>query len=96
MTGSLYFTKVRWASKTTSYQSAFGQVLGLVVFIGNLSIVVGYGLWIMGLLSLLTICLLILLKFAIDAVLIHKSHSFLTTTKMQYLILSSLFYPFLV
>jgi hypothetical protein len=54
---------------------------------------VGYGLWIMGLLSL-TICLLILLKFAIDAVLIHKSHSFLTTTKMQYLILSSLFYPF--
>jgi hypothetical protein len=38
--------------------------------------------------------LLILLKFAIDAVLIHKSHSFLTTTKMQYLILSSLFYPF--
>jgi hypothetical protein len=45
---------------------------------------------------LLTICLLILLKFAIDAVLIHKSHSFLTTTKMQYLILSSLFYPFLV
>jgi hypothetical protein len=48
----------------------------------------------MGLLSLLTICLLILLKFAIDAVLIHKSHSFLTTTKMQYLILSSLFYPF--
>jgi hypothetical protein len=40
--------------------------------------------------------LLILLKFAVDAVLIHKSHSFLTTTKMQYLILSSLFYPFLV
>jgi hypothetical protein len=66
----------RWASKTTSYQSAFGQVLGLVVFLLNLSIVVGYGLWIMGLLSLLTICLLILLKFAIDAVLIHKSHSF--------------------
>jgi hypothetical protein len=52
-------------------------------------------LWVMvmGLLSLLTICLLILLKFAIDAVLIHKS-LFLTTTKMQYLILSSLFYPF--
>jgi hypothetical protein len=69
---------------------------GISCFIGNLSIVVGYGLWIMGLLSLLTICLLILLKFAIDAVLIHKSHSFLTTTKMQYLILSSLFYPFLV
>jgi hypothetical protein len=44
---SLFYQRVRWASKTT-YQSAFGQVLGLVVF-GNLSIVVGYGLWIMGL-----------------------------------------------
>ena len=91
---ALFYQRVRWASKTTSYQSTFGQFLGLVVFIGNLSIVVGYGLWIMGLLSLLTICLLILLKFAVDAVLIHKSHSFLTTTKMQYLILSSLLYPF--
>jgi cellulose synthase/poly-beta-1,6-N-acetylglucosamine synthase-like glycosyltransferase len=91
---SLFYQRVRWASKTTSYQSSFGQVLGLVVFIGNFSIVMAYGLWIMGLLSLLTICLLILAKFAIDAVLIHKSNSFLTTTKTQYLILSSLFYPF--
>jgi hypothetical protein len=80
MTGSLYFTKEFAGHQRRLHQSAFGQVLGLVVFIGNLSIVVGYGLWIMGLLSLLTICLLILLKFAIDAVLIHKSHSFLTTS----------------
>jgi hypothetical protein len=29
---SLFYQRVRWASKTTSYQSAFGQVLGLVVF----------------------------------------------------------------
>jgi ABC-type bacteriocin/lantibiotic exporter with double-glycine peptidase domain len=69
---------------------------GISCFLLGISVllwVMDYGLC---LLSLLTICLLILLKFAIDAVLIHKSHSFLTTTKMQYLILSSLFYPFSV
>jgi hypothetical protein len=48
MTGSLYFTKEFAGHQRRLYQSAFGQVLGLVVFIGNLSIVVGYGLWIMG------------------------------------------------
>jgi hypothetical protein len=49
------------------FLSSFRTGAGISCFIGNLSIVVGYGLWIMGLLSLLTICLLILLKFAIDA-----------------------------
>jgi hypothetical protein len=73
MTGSLYFTK-EFAGHQRLLMSAFGQVLGLVVLLG-ISVLL-YGLWIMGLLSLLTICLLILLKFAIDAVLIHKSHSF--------------------
>jgi hypothetical protein len=72
---SLFYQRVRWASKTT-LSECFRTGAGISCFIGNLSIVVGYGLWIMGLLSLLTICLLILLKFAIDAVLIHKSHSF--------------------
>jgi glycosyltransferase involved in cell wall biosynthesis len=91
---ALFYQRVRWASKTTSYQSTFGQFLGLVVFVGNLSIVVGSGLWILGLFSLLTISVLVLVKFAFDTVLIYKSHSFLTTTKMQYLLLSSLLYPF--
>jgi len=90
----LFYQRVRWASKTTSYQSSFGKVLGLIVFAGNLSIVVGIGFCILGLFSWLTIVLLLLLKFVLDLVLIYKSHSFLTTTKMRYVVLSSLFYPF--
>jgi hypothetical protein len=45
---SLFYQRVRWASKTTSYQSAFGQVLGLVVLLGIsvLLWVMGYGLWV--------------------------------------------------
>jgi hypothetical protein len=76
MTGSLYFTKEFAGHQRRLLSECFRTGAGISCFIGNLSIVVGYGLWIMGLLSLLTICLLILLKFAIDAVLIHKSHSF--------------------
>ena len=43
---SLFHQRVRWASKTSSYQSRFGIGLGLVVFGGNLSWVVGCGLWV--------------------------------------------------
>jgi hypothetical protein len=44
---SLFYQRVRWASKTT-YQSAFGQVLGLVVLLGIsvLLWVMAYGLWV--------------------------------------------------
>jgi glycosyltransferase involved in cell wall biosynthesis len=91
---SLFYQRVRWASKTNSYQSQFGKGLGLLVFMGNLSLVLGFILWALGLFSFLNILLLFALKFAVDTVLIYKSNCFLTKTKMSYLILSSLLYPF--
>ena len=33
---SLFHQRVRWASKTTSYQSGFGKIVGIVVLMGNL------------------------------------------------------------
>jgi len=91
---SLFYQRVRWASKTSSYQSRFGIGLGLVVFGGNLSWVLGVGCWLLNLMPFLIIALLFLLKFAIDSVLIYKTNRFLTKHKMRYLILSSLLYPF--
>lgn len=91
---ALFHQRVRWASKTTSYQSNFGRALGMIVFAGNLSIVMGFGLCVLSLFSWQTLILLVPLKFVVDVVLIHKSHSFLTATRMRYLVLSSLFYPF--
>ena len=41
---------MRWASKTGSYQSIFGKDLAVIVFIGNLSIVLGFGFWVLDLL----------------------------------------------
>ena len=43
---SLFHQRVRWASKTTSYQSNFGKSLGIIVFLGNLGIILGFGFWI--------------------------------------------------
>ena len=91
---SLFYQRVRWASKTGSYQSGFGKGLALTVFGGNLAWVLGFGFWVLGLTSILNIILLSLLKFAVDAVLIYKANYFLTKKRMRYLILGSLFYPF--
>lgn len=91
---SLFYQRVRWASKTASYQSKFGIGLGLVVFGGNLCWVIGFGYWLLGAIPFYNIVSLFLLKFAVDAVLIYKANRFLIKKRMRYLILSSLFYPF--
>jgi glycosyltransferase involved in cell wall biosynthesis len=94
---SLFYQRVRWASKTGSYQSSFGKGLGLVVFGGNLCWVlvpIAIGIGFLNLIPFQNIVLLFLLKFIVDAVLIYKANYFLTKKRMQYLILASLLYPF--
>ncbi|PWA11740.1 glycosyltransferase family 2 protein [Flavobacterium laiguense] len=91
---SLFYQRVRWASKTTSYQSAFGKRLGLLVFMVNFGLVCCFGLTVFGLLSFPILGLYFLIKFGIDAVLIEQTNRFLTKHKTRYLLLSSLWYPF--
>jgi hypothetical protein len=68
--------------------------LGLIVFGGNLVWVWGVGCWVLGILPIANIVLLSLSKFVVDAVLIYKANHFLTKTRVRYLILGSLLYPF--
>jgi cellulose synthase/poly-beta-1,6-N-acetylglucosamine synthase-like glycosyltransferase len=91
---TLFYQRVRWASKTTSYQSSFGKALGLIVFTGNLVSILSYWLWGIGGVSFLQIFLLFLSKFSVDSILIYRTNRFLTKNKIRYLVLSSLFYPF--
>lgn len=91
---SLFYQRVRWASKTGSYQSNFGKLLGLLVVAGNLISVLSYGLWVMGFIPLLYLFLLFFLKFIVDSILIYRTNQFLTKNKIRYLVLSSLLYPF--
>ncbi len=91
---SLFYQRVRWASKTASYQIRFGKGLGLVVFVGNLAWVLGVVSWVLGFIPFQDILLLILLKFIVDAVLIYKANLFLSKTKIRFLFSGSLLYPF--
>lgn len=91
---SLFHQRVRWAAKTSSYQSIFGKSLGLIVFFGNLSFVIGFVLLIFGIWSWQLLVLFVFPKFIIDFVLLYLTNQFLTNTRLRYLFLSSLFYPF--
>lgn len=91
---SLFYQRVRWAAKTSSYQSNFGKILGLIVFFGNLSFVIGFVFFLFGIWSLQLLVLYTILKFAVDFVLLYITNQFLTKTKIKHLIISSLLYPF--
>lgn len=91
---ALFYQRVRWASKTGSYQSKFGIGLGLIVFTGNLGLVLSFGFWVLGWIPVLPILSLFLIKFTVDTFLIYKTNSFLTKNKMRHLIPSGLLYPF--
>ena len=91
---SLFYQRVRWASKTTSYQIAFGKRLGLLIFMMNLGFVYAFVLVIFGIFPWFFHGLLFIIKFGIDTILIQKTNNFLTKRKVQYLFLSSLLYPF--
>ena len=91
---SLFHQRVRWASKTSSYQSYFGKLLGLLVFAGNLIVMLSYGFWITGFISFSAFLMLIFSKFVVDSILIYQTHQFLTQQKICYLVVSSLLYPF--
>ncbi|MFZ0598418.1 MAG: glycosyltransferase [Flavobacterium sp.] len=91
---SLFYQRVRWAAKTSSYQSNFGKFLGLIVFFGNLSFVIGFLFFILRILHYQLFFLFAFLKFTIDFILLYKTNQFLTKTRIKSLVLSSLLYPF--
>lgn len=91
---SLFYQRVRWAAKTSSYRSVFGKSLGLIVFFGNLNIVIGFFLALFAILPYPFFVITVFFKFLIDFVLLYKTNHFLTKTKIKSLLISSLFYPF--
>ncbi|WP_166922713.1 glycosyltransferase family 2 protein [Flavobacterium poyangense] len=91
---SLFYQRVRWAAKTSSYHSIFGKVLGLIVFFGNLNFIIGTVFFLFGAWPWWLSVLFVFSKFAIDFVLLYTTNQFLRKTRIQNLILSSVLYPF--
>ena len=89
----LFQQRVRWASKSTGYSSVYGKFLTLVVFSGNLTWIMSFLLCLMGLLDQNIFMLFVALKFLIDFILIYKTANFFES-KLQYVLASSLLYPF--
>ena len=91
---SLFYQRVRWASKTGSYQSVFGKDLAMIVFGGNLAIIIGLVLLLADKIPTNHFALLFLVKFVFDFILLKKTNAFFSKKRMHFLILSSLLYPF--
>lgn len=89
----LFYQRVRWASKTTSYQSNFGKALGLIVFGGNISL--WFVLWnfCFGNGNQYLLSFLLLTKLSVDFLLIYKTNVFLKSKTQSYLT-ASILYPF--
>ncbi|KOP40120.1 glycosyl transferase [Flavobacterium sp. WLB] len=91
---SLFYQRVRWAAKTSSYKSTFGKFLGIIVFFGNLSFVIAFFLFLLRIWHYPFFVLFAFLKFTTDFILLYKTNQFLTKTRIKSLLLSSLLYPF--
>lgn len=89
----LFQQRVRWASKSTGYSSVYGKLLAVVVFGGNLVWILSFFLWLSGILDQNIFMLFVALKFLIDFNLLFKTANFFES-KLQYVLASSLLYPF--
>lgn len=90
----LFEQRLRWASKTSFYQSVFGKDLAVIVFAGNSTLVLGACLFSFNLVSWMSPVFLFALKFITDYILLYKTNRFLIRKRMQFMLLSSLIYPF--
>lgn len=92
---ALFYQRVRWASKSSSYDSAFGKILALVVFVGNLSIVLSFVLTLLSIFSFWNWYLLFALKIFVDFLLLYQTGKFIQPRMVRYFVFSNLLYPFL-
>jgi hypothetical protein len=97
----LFSQRVRWASKASAYDSVFGKDLAVIVFAGNLALVVGCGLAVGGSrLSVfgwspwVSVGVMFLMKFVVDTILLYKTNRFLRKKRLWFVVTSSVLYPF--
>ena len=89
----LFQQRVRWAAKSTGYSSWFGKLTALLVFSTNVTWIIVFVMWLLGSLNQNWFALFVALKFIVDLLLLQKTASFFRT-KLQWLFLASLLYPF--
>ncbi|WP_026703426.1 glycosyltransferase family 2 protein [Flavobacterium soli] len=91
---SLFYQRVRWASKSSSYENGFGKMLALIVFAGNLAIVVSFFLTLFSFFSFWNWYLLFALKIFVDFLLLYQTGKFIQPRIVRHFVFSNLLYPF--
>lgn len=87
--------RVRWAAKTPAYNSLFAKMAGIIVFLTNLSLVIGIILALFRPTLLQPLLLLFFVKFNLDFVLIFSAAKFFRREEaMRNYFWSSFVYPF--
>ncbi len=89
----LFMQRVRWASKTSGYQSRYAQFLAVVVLLMNLSLVIGFCLMVTDQLDWSLLVKVFLIKYVVDYVLLFKANQYLLKGKWLLPLSSSLIYP---
>jgi cellulose synthase/poly-beta-1,6-N-acetylglucosamine synthase-like glycosyltransferase len=89
----LFMQRVRWASKTTSYKNVYAKSLAVVVLMMNLSLVLGFGFWVLGKIGIWNLSFVFFIKYIIDYILLYKSNQYLNKGKFLLPLASSLVYP---
>lgn len=90
--------RTRWASKTDSYQFFFPKLVGLIVFLGNLSLLISLFLVIKNPYQWYYCLSIWIFKALIDSILLNQTSKFYDHRNISIftLVKSSLFYPFFV
>ncbi|MFM2213901.1 MAG: hypothetical protein RL427_1164 [Bacteroidota bacterium] len=89
----LFMQRVRWASKTTGYQSTYAQALAVSVLLMNGSLVVGFGMALLGTLDWTLLLGMFVIKYTVDYLLLYKTNTYLRDGKWLLPLASSLIYP---
>lgn len=92
---ALISQRLRWAAKTSSYQSLFGKLAGLLVFIMNALIIIMLLLTVSSVLKPSFLLYIFIIKIAIDFLLIFKASRFFNHEDiLASFLFASLLYPF--
>ena len=92
---SLFHQRIRWAAKMGSTKKMLGKTTGLIVFIGNLYLIILFILALIEKISWQHIGLFYLVKLNIDFILLFKTASFFKQQdSMRSYLISSFIYPF--
>ncbi|HEX8270018.1 MAG TPA: glycosyltransferase [Flavobacterium sp.] len=86
--------RIRWASKTTSYENTFAEDLAIIVFFANLSLVIGTSLATLSVVEWEFVLLIFVIKSIPDFILLAQANKFLYKGKFFFPLFSAVWYPF--